>query len=114
MTNNETYYDKEDKLIIKAGEHPNFEKIENEELESIGMIAYRDKTCPRANAILFLNGTRGSRHIWWSTAFLDDAERDVAIQNTVEKARRYRNVGRKPSTLNWTACKPECMGTRGL
>ncbi len=111
---NENYYDKEDKLTIKAGEHPNFEKIENLALESIGMIAYTDKTCPRANAILFLKGTSGARHIWWSTAFLDDAERDVAIENTVQKAIKLLHVGRKPSTLNWCQCKPACMGTRGL
>lgn len=113
MTNNENYYENEDKLLIKAGEHPSFEKIENEDLESIGMIAYTDKTCPRANAILFLKGTRGARHIWWSTAFLNDEERDFAIENTVVKAMRYKNIGRKPSTLNWSVCKPACMGNRG-
>jgi hypothetical protein len=110
---NENYYEKEDKLAIKAGVHSNFKQILKAELESLGIIAFTDTTCPRPNAILFMRGTRGARHIWWSSAFISDEERDIAIENTIEVGKRFKEKGYSLSSLNWRACKPECMGDRG-
>ena len=106
------YWEKSDLRGIKDGTNEAFRKIEHPELDALEIVAYEEIDCPRANAILFSTRkeARGATYLWWTSAFISERERNLAIDNTITLAK----MGMRHTIIKLRIVAPDSMCGRGF